>query len=67
MSKVKDLAYDIETLYIEGLTEKNIAKTLDIPVEIVYEWIKENGITDEADAADWDELEAFDRGDYFGA
>jgi orotate phosphoribosyltransferase-like protein len=65
MSKVKDLAYDIEQLYIDGLTEKNIAKTLDIPVEIVYTWMSENGITDEAaDAAEWDELEVFDPSDY---
>ena len=65
MSKVKDLAYDIEALYIEGLTEKNIAKTLDIPVEVVYAWLQENNIEDdvEADAAEWDELEAFDQGD----
>jgi uncharacterized protein YjcR len=69
MTKLKDLAYDIEALYIEGMTEKNIAKTLDIPVEIVYAWQAENGITDdvEADAADWDELEAFDADDYYGA
>ena len=66
MSKVKDLAYDIEALYIEGLTEKNIAKTLDIPVEVVYAWLQENNIEDdvEADAAEWDELEAFDPSDY---
>ena len=66
MSKIKDLAYDIEALYIEGLTEKNIAKTLDIPVEVVYAWLQENNIEDdvEADAAEWDELEAFEPGDY---
>jgi orotate phosphoribosyltransferase-like protein len=63
MSKVKELAYDIEQLFIEGLTEKNIAKTLDIPVEIVYAWMAENNVTDEVDAAEWDELEAFDQGD----
>lgn len=65
MSKVKDLAYDIEQLYIEGLTEKNIAKTLDIPVEVVYAWLQENNIEDDvaADAAEWDELEAFDQRD----
>ena len=45
MSKVKDLAYDIEALYIEGLTEKNIAKTLDIPVEMVYAWMTLNGVS----------------------
>jgi len=46
MSKVAELAYDIEQLYIEGLTEKNIAKTLGCPVEIVYDWMKENGVAD---------------------
>ena len=64
MSKVADLAYDIEQLYIEGLTEKNIAKTLNIPVEIVYAWAKEFGIDTDVDAAEWDELEAFDPSDY---
>ena len=49
MSKMAELdmyQYDIEALYIEGLTEKNIAKTLDIPVEYVYAWMEMNGITD---------------------
>ena len=66
MSKMAELdmvSYDIEQLFIEGLTEKNIAKTLDIPVEIVYAWMAENNVTDEVDAAEWDELEAFDQGD----
>jgi transposase len=44
MSKLAEVAYDIEQLYIEGLTEKNIAKTLDIPVEMVYDWLETNGI-----------------------
>ena len=44
MSKLAEVAYDIEQLYIEGLTEKNIAKTLDIPEEMVYEWIESVGV-----------------------
>lgn len=44
MSKMAELAYDIEQLFIEGLTEKNIAKTLDIPVEVVYDWLEEVGM-----------------------
>jgi hypothetical protein len=47
MSKMAELdmfQYDIEQLYIEGMTEKNIAKTLDIPVEYVYAWMEMNGI-----------------------
>jgi transposase len=47
MSKLAELAYDIEQLYIEGLTEKNIAKTLDIPVEMVYDWLTINGISED--------------------
>ena len=49
MSKMAELdmyQYDIESLYIEGMTEKNIAKTLDIPVEYVYAWMEMNGIAD---------------------
>ena len=47
MSKMNEIAYDIEQLYIEGLTEKNIAKTLDIPVEMVYDWLTINGISED--------------------
>ena len=50
MSKMAELdmyAYDIEQLYIEGLTEKNISKTLDIPVEYVYAWIEMNGVVEQ--------------------
>ena len=50
MSKMAELdmyTYDIEALYIEGLTEKNIAKTLDIPVEYVYAWMESNGVEQE--------------------
>jgi orotate phosphoribosyltransferase-like protein len=49
MSKMAELDYDIEQLFIEGLTEKNIAKTLDISVEHVYAWMQLNGIKDETD------------------
>jgi hypothetical protein len=48
MSKMAELdmvSYDIEQLYIEGLTEKNIAKTLDISVEFVYAWMELNCIS----------------------
>ncbi len=44
MSAIKDLAYDIESLYIEGLSAKNIARQLGCPQEMVEDWIKENGL-----------------------
>ncbi len=40
MSKMSDLAYDIEQLYIEGHSPKMIAQMLECPVEIVYDWIE---------------------------
>ena len=50
MSKMAELdavQYDIEQLYIDGITPKNISKTLDISVEMVYAWMELNGIDDE--------------------
>ena len=44
MSVMKDLAYDIEQLYIEGFSAKSIARELNCPVEIVEDWIKGNGL-----------------------
>jgi len=52
MSKFAEIDYDIECLFIEGMTEKNIAKTLDIPVEMVYAWMKTNGIVEFVDHED---------------
>jgi transposase len=44
MSKVAELAYDIEQLYIEGHSPKMIAKMLECPIEMVYGWIEEQGV-----------------------
>jgi hypothetical protein len=44
MSKVAELAYDIEQLYIEGFSPKTIAMMLECPIEMVYAWIKEQGV-----------------------
>lgn len=40
MSKVAELAYDIEQLYIEGYSPKTIATMLSCPVDIVYDWLE---------------------------
>jgi hypothetical protein len=63
MGAVKDLYYDIETLFIEGYGAKAIAVQLNIPVEEVNEVLDTFGVNEpdqDVDAADWDELEAFD-------
>jgi len=41
---VKDLAYDIEQLYIDGHSPKMIAAILECPVEIVYDWMTVEGV-----------------------
>ena len=46
MSKMADLAYDIEQLYIEGFGARSIAVELKCPIEIVYGWIESNSVAD---------------------
>ena len=46
MSKVADLAYDIEQLYIDGLSAKQIANELSCPIEMVLGAISEMGVED---------------------
>jgi transposase len=43
MSKVAELAYDIEQLFIEGFSPKSIAAQLNCPLSTVYDWIEGNG------------------------
>jgi hypothetical protein len=50
MSKVAELAYDIEQLYIDGLSAKQIAAELGCPVEMVLTAIAEMGVNDTADS-----------------
>jgi len=45
MSKTTELDYDIQELIIEGLSEKNIAQTLNCPIEVVYNWLRLNGMS----------------------
>ena len=46
MSKIAELAYDIEQLYIEGKTASAIARELDCPIGIVKGWIEGNSVED---------------------
>ena len=46
MSGIKDLAYDIEQLYIEGYSPKTISVMLECPIEQVYGWIKSIGVAE---------------------
>ena len=44
MSRIAELAWDIEQLYIEGYRPITIAGLLDCHVDLVYDWIESNGL-----------------------
>jgi len=46
MSKVAELAYDIEQLYIEGMSAWQIAQELNCPIGVVKGWIEGNSVAD---------------------
>ena len=46
MSKMADLSYDIQELYIEGHSAKMIAALLDCPIELVLGELQEMGVAD---------------------
>ena len=49
MSKVAELAYDIEQLYIEGMSARMIALTLDCPIKMVLAALEEMNVEDVAE------------------
>ncbi len=46
MSKMADLSYDIQELYIEGHSAKVIAVMLECPIELVLAELEEMGVAD---------------------
>jgi len=44
MSKLAELAYDIEQLYIEGFSPKSISVQLECPLSVVYDWLESNSV-----------------------
>ena len=60
MSKVAELAYDIEQLYIEGYSPKSIAIQLECPLAMVYDWLESNSV-------DEDVAEKQQGDEYYGA
>ena len=63
MSKIADLAYDIEQLYIDGMSAKNIARILDCPIEMVLTALQEMGVDDVAETPQDEEIYS----PYYGA
>lgn len=46
MSKMSELSYEIEQLYIEGYSARSIAVQLKCPIDIVYGWIESNFVAE---------------------
>lgn len=49
MSKMAELAYDIQELYIEGFNSRAIAAELNCPIEIVLGALAEMSVEDVAE------------------
>ena len=52
MSKLAELAYDIEQLYIEGYSPKSIAIQLECPLSMIYDWLESNSVEAGEDVAE---------------
>ena len=63
MGAVKDIYYDVETMFIEGASAAEIASQLTIPIEAVYEVLKDFGVEPEDFVDPADEVYS----PYFGA
>lgn len=44
MSKLAEVAYDIEQLYIDGFSPSRIASILEIPIGLVYDWMERENL-----------------------
>jgi hypothetical protein len=63
MGAVKDLFYDIESLFIEGYSAKAIAVQLDIPIREVHDVLDTFGVSEE----DMDVADQPQNDNYYGA
>ena len=63
MSTLKDLAYDIEQLYIDGFNSRAIANELNCPIEIVLGALEAMSVEDVAETPQEEEVYS----PYYGA
>jgi len=47
MSKIKELVYDIQEMYIDGMSAKGIASVLQIPMDQVLGVLESFGVADQ--------------------
>jgi len=62
MSKMKDLTWDVESLFIDGMSPRQIAAELECPLGVVVGILEGFGV-DTADVAEKPQTEQ----DYYGA
>ena len=46
MSKMAELDYDIQEMFIEGYKPTTIAARLGCELEVVYDWLEANGVAE---------------------
>lgn len=63
MSKLAELSYDIEQLYIDGMSARMIAVTLDCPLTMVLAALEEMNVEDVAETPQEEEVYS----PYYGA
>ena len=56
MSKLAELSYDIEQLYIDGMSARMIAVTLDCPLTMVLAALEEMNVEDVAEMPQGEEV-----------
>jgi orotate phosphoribosyltransferase-like protein len=47
MSKIKELVYDIQEMYIDGMSAKGIANVLEVPIDQVLAVLESFGVADQ--------------------
>jgi hypothetical protein len=49
MSKINELSYDIEQLFIEGYSPRTISVILECPIDLVYDWLESVDLNTESE------------------
>ena len=56
MSKMAELDYDIEQLYIEGYSPKTIALQVGCTLDMVYDWIESQNLDGHEDLSPFETI-----------
>ncbi len=54
MSQFDELYYDVEQMYIDGVSAKRIAQILSCDIEVVYSVLEDMGVADSPQKDDYD-------------